>query len=362
MTRRGGERVLGPYAERAGWRVVEIDAADRRTPRIFETEAKAERYIELLLAELSHEDHTTEAAKNAYRVHLKSKGNKQDSVRQTCWAIGCFFRSSVSLAILSEERCIKLYDDLRVRPMKNDQPLSVDSHRGVLAQVKTFLNWCVEEGWLKKNPAAGISGIGKRRPRGKSLGKRGNELRIKQTRAWCEMALFRAHRGDQAAVAALVALLLGMRASEITSMRVSDLDEDTEAGDLLWIPDAKTPAGRRTLEVPHVLRAHLLACAEGKSADQYVFEAEDGKPHWRDWILKNVRRICRLAGVPEVTAHYMRGQLATITAERGLAGHAIAATLGHADPRTTMHAYAAPGSAAAGVRRQGWRVLNGGRR
>jgi len=33
------------------------------------------------------------------------------------------------------------------------------------------------------------------------------------------------------------------------------------------------------------------------------------------------------------------------TAERGLAGHLIAATLGHEDERTTMHAYAAPGSA-----------------
>jgi integrase len=75
-----------------------------------------------------------------------------------------------------------------------------------------------------------------------------------------------------------------------------------------------------------------------------------------------VHRICDLAEVPRVTAHAMRGLLATLTAERGLAGHLIAATLGHEDERTTMHSYAAPGSADAGIRRHGWRVLNGGLR
>ena len=57
----------------------------------------------------------------------------------------------------------------------------------------------------------------------------------------------------------------------------------------------------------------------------------------------------------------MRGLLATLTAERGLAGHVIAATLGHEDERTTMHAYAAPGAAATGVNRRGLVVLKGGK-
>jgi len=70
--------------------------------------------------------------------------------------------------------------------------------------------------------------------------------------------------------------------------------------------------------------------------------------------------VCDAAKVPRVTAHAMRGQLATLTAERGLAGHLIAATLGHEDVRTTMTAYAAPGAAATGVNRRGLQVLNGG--
>lgn len=112
-----------------------------------------------------------------------------------------------------------------------------------------------------------------------------------------------------------------MRASEIVSRRVSDLDEDSAPGDLLWIPCSKTPAGRRTLEVPDVLRPMLVACAEGKAGEAHLFETEEGKPHWRDSILDNVHRSCDLVKVPRVTAHAMRGLLAKLTAERGLAGH-----------------------------------------
>lgn len=83
--------------------------------------------------------------------------------------------------------------------------------------MRTFLAWCIERGWLRgENPVADVKGVGKRRPRGKSLGKTGNELRIREARAWYQHAIYLAHRGDQGAVAALVALLLGLRASEIT--------------------------------------------------------------------------------------------------------------------------------------------------
>ncbi len=245
---------------------------------------------------------------------------------------------------------------------KTKKAVSADTHRNVLAQVKSFLGWCHSRGWLRENPCAGIKGIGKRRPRNKSLGKDGNTLRVKQARAWYVKAVELVERGDEGATAALVALLLGMRASEITTRRVVDLDEDSAPGDLLWIPCSKTPAGRRTLEVPEVLRPLLVRSTADKQPDAYLFEADDGKPHWRDWILHNVHRVCDAAEVPRVTAHSLRGLLATLTAERGLAGHLIAATLGHDDERTTMTAYAGPGAAAAGAGRRGLVLLKGGKK
>lgn len=359
--KRGGERILGPYADRNGFRVIQVDAAGNRDSVVFETEAKAERYIELLRASLVREEHTTETALTAYMDHLKEKGNKEESREVTEWAIQQFFPTPVPLQLLSAKRCEALYADLRTRPSeRTKKPLAADTHRNVLAQAKSFLEWCVGRGWLRTNPCAGIKGIGKRRPRGKSLGKEGKTLRVKEARAWYAKAVELADGGDEGATAALVAMLLGMRASEIVSRLVSDLDEDSAPGDLLWIPCSKTPAGRRTLEVPEVLRPLLVACAEGKARESHLFETEEGKPHWRDWIIGNIRRICDAAEVPRVTAHAMRGLLATLTAERGLAGHLIAATLGHEDERTTMTAYAAPGAAAAGSNRRGLVLLQGG--
>lgn len=385
----GGERVLGPYEEDGFFRVIQIDASGRREAVKFETEAKAQRYVELLLANLNREEHTTESALDAYETYLEEKGNKASSTETTMWALGQFFPSTLPLALLSAKRCVALYLDLRTRKSeRTKEALSADSHRNILAQAKSFLAWCVGNGWLRGNPCEGIKGVGKRRPRGKSLGKEGNTLRVKEARAWYVKAVELAEKGDEGATAALVALLLGMRASEITSRRVRDLDEDSVPGDLLWIPCAKTAAGRRTLEIPEVLRPLLVICAQGKPRDAFLFQAtrearngkkapidetsleaakaeaevaaRDGRMHWRDWIRKNVRRICRLAKVPEVTAHSLRGLLATLTAERGLAGHLIAATLGHEDERTTMTAYAAPGSAATGANRRGLVLLEGG--
>jgi integrase len=357
-----GERLLGPYEDRNGWRVIEVAESGKRSSTVFETEARAQRYIELMQADLSTEAHTTETALTAYVDHLTKRGTKEQSRDVTEWAIKLLFPDPILLSMLSTKRCQKLYDELVGRPSeRTGKPMAVDTHRAARDRASCFLSWCVGRGWLSVNPLKGVRGIGRKRPRGKSLGKSGNEIRsVKQARAWYYAALEMAQAGDVGAIGGLMALLLGLRASEIVLRRVGDLDEDEAAGDLLWIPCSKTAAGRRTLEVPEVLRPYLVACAANKAADRYLFEWKPGKPHTNQWPIAQVRRICDKAGVPQVTAHAMRGLLATITAERGLAGHLIAATLGHEDSRISMTAYARPGAESAGDRRRGLVVLNGG--
>jgi integrase len=91
--------------------------------------------------------------------------------------------------------------------------------------------------------------------------------------------------GEGGAIAALLALVMGMRASEIVSRVVRDLDDD---GKLLWIPDSETEAGRRTLQVPAFLQPFLKQLADGKSSDAKLFGH-----HWRDWVRKWVKRQTR---------------------------------------------------------------------
>jgi hypothetical protein len=61
-------------------------------------------------------------------------------------------------------------------------------------------------------------------------------------------------------VAALVTLVMGLRAGEVVSRIVRDRDDE---GRLLWIPDSKTESGKRTLQVPDFLRAYLQTLAVG---------------------------------------------------------------------------------------------------
>jgi len=369
--KRKGERVTGPYEQSNGtFRVVRFDE-EGRGARTFETEREAVRYMELFQADLARDEHTTETALKLYRVKMADDdGSKPSSIETTAWAINSFFPTPEPLHTLTAKRCAKLYDELRARPSeRTKKPPSADTHRNILVQARSFLGWCAKKGWLRgENPLEDVDGVGKRRPRGLSLGKSGNELLVKQTRAWFQIAVFKASRGDNGATAALMALLLGMRASEIVSRQVAHLDTDSAEGDLLWIPCAKTPAGRRTLEVPEPLRELLVRCAANKAPERFLFEAsreherELRKPHARGWVKAQIHRICDAAAVPRVTAHAMRGQLATLSAKRGVVGHVIAAMLGHEDERTTMHAYAEPGAAAVGTNRRGLVLLEGGKR
>jgi integrase len=141
--------------------------------------------------------------------------------------------------------------------------------------------------------------------------------------------------------------------NEIVTRVVRDLDE---GGKLLWIPDSKTEAGRRTLQVLELLQPYLCALAEGKASEAKLFGH-----HWRDWVRKWVKRICDAAGVPKVTAHGMRGLHSTPAVEHGVSAHVVAASLGHVSSATTMQSYVKPEAAAGAQQRKVLSVLEGDR-
>lgn len=223
----------------------------------------------------------------------------------------------------------------------------MDYHRNTLAEARTFLKWCVKKGWTQVNALEKVEGVG-RRKHGKP------QLRIDEARRWIAKAIEHADRGQDGAVAALMTLLMGMRASEVISRVVRDLDDD---GRLLWIPDAKTAKGRRTVQVPEVLRPYLRELTKDKTPAAKLFGE-----HWRDWPRKWVQRICREAEVPEVSAHSMRGLHSTLAVDAGMSAHAVADALGHESFATTAQSYAKPEAVTRAKQRQVLRVLVGGQR
>lgn len=377
---KSGARIRGPYEDRSRgrWRVDEFaEGASKPTCSYFEGprgEQRARQYIELLEAAFETRVRTTEEAIPEYIAHLKANGASAGHVENTRWVLREFFQEPLALVGLDHAKCQALYDDMRTRPKRvqlegkwerpeTGEPMSADSHRGILKQTKSFLRWCVAQKWIAENPAENVHGVGKMRPRGKSLGKSGRRVRIREARALYLKAVELAQAGNQQATIALTAILCGPRASEIIRARVRDLDSDQLDGDVLHFEDRKNGEDLE-VEVPDVLRLVLVKLAEGKAPDDYLFahtgKRTKGRPFRRWYVRECVHKICAAAGVPPITAHACRGLLATVAAERGMAGHLIAATLGN-DEKVMGTSYAAPGALAAGGRRRGLAVLQGGK-
>lgn len=343
--------IFGPYPHRSRWRLV-LREGGKQTVSSYATKDEAEkvkRTIERKLAE--QPPITLDSAMAEYEAYLRDdKGNKPASYTATIWRLRRFFPlHELPIAEVSHERCTIYYKVLReaVSP-QTGKPLAVDSHRNILAEARTFMTWCIKKKWLAKNPLDGVEGQGRRR-HGKP------QLRIDEAKRWRQEAVKLAEQGEAGAVAAMMTLYMALRCGEVVSRLVRDLDH---SGQILWVEETdrgfspKTQASRRPVEVPDVLRPYLIELARGRSPDQLLFGQ-----HWRDWPRHWVKRICGKAGVPAVSAHAMRGLHATLSVRTGLSPHAVAASLGHESPSTTLQSYVAPGTHERASRERALRIL-----
>jgi integrase len=190
----------------------------------------------------------------------------------------------------------------------------------------------VKQGCIATNPLADVKAVGQRN-RGKK------QLRIDEARKLVDLCIRKANEGDEAAVGAMTAFLLGLRASEVTDRVVRDLDDD---GRLLWIEFGKTKRSRRTLEVPALLRPYLLALAKGRAPDAQLISRtisrRSGKKRDRYWLGHHVARLCAEAEVPVVCTQSLRGLHASVATDAGATSHVVASALGHSSPAVT-HAH-----------------------
>lgn len=351
--RRKGERVLGPYRDGEGYRVIRIDAEGKRISETFKARKAALTWIEAYLGEANEgETLIVREGLRTYEADLVSRGNKADSIRAAMHRARAFFPGEDEwVRDFDRSKCDAAYELVRARVKKSGEAVSDEWARSVLYQAKDVFTFWARKGWIKENPATPIEPRGRRR-KGKP------QLHLDEARKWRDAAFDVASR-DPAGVAALCLLYLGTRASEVVERRVRDIDDDAR---LFWIPDSKTEAGRRVVEVPEDLRPFLRQLTKGRAGEEYVWPGEVKGHRGRWWLWDRVRRICRTAGVPIVGAHSMRGLHATLALRAGATGHAVAAALGHETESMTLAHYAKPGSAEAGRQRRLLGVLDGGKK
>ncbi|HEX5058598.1 MAG TPA: site-specific integrase [Kofleriaceae bacterium] len=277
-------------------------------------------------------------------VSMRERGLRSNTVTRAEYHLRSFFhldaeedgktipfaKSGGLLEDLSPRRCEALYQQLA-------KTVSVDTHRNALAAAKTFGKCCVDRGWIRINPAVGVKPFGQRN-RGKK------QLRIDEARRLVDLCIKKANAGDDAAVAVLTSLMLGLRASEVTDRVVRDLDDE---GRLLWIEFGKTKRSRRTLEVPAMLRPYLLALAKGRAPDEQLItrkQTKRGNKRDRHWLLHWLHAYCDEASIPSVCSHSLRGLHATLAMEAGQTSHAVASALGHSTPAVTHAHYIEAGA------------------
>lgn len=341
MAKQAEVRVHGPYKHHSKFRVILARGRRSREVVTFATEAEALAYRDAALAQI--EGRTVSEAIDAYLDDVAAD-IKPSSRATKEYRLRALHRIDANIDELRRVTCLAAY-------RKRAGEVRADTHRNELQEAKAFGEWLKEHGWLRVNPWADVKPTGKRR-QGK------DQLRIDEARRFSEVAFRAADEGDVAAAAVLVALLLGVRSSEIRDRVVRDLDD---GGRILWIPSSKTLAGKRHLEVPPVLRSLLLSLVKGRPATSPLIERRKGEHGTKDWLLYHTRRLCKVAGVPSVCVHSLRGLHATLATEAGATSHLVASALGHASPAVTEAHYTRPEATAAAAQGRALRVLSGGR-
>lgn len=229
---------------------------------------------------------------------------------------------------------------------------AVDSHRNALAAGKSFGRFCVKRKWLRVDPFADVEAVG-RRKKGKV------QLYVDESRALLDHCLALCSKGARPEpVAVICALLLGPRSSEVVLRDVRDLDD---GGRLLWIPDSKTPSGRRHLEVPEVLRPLLLELAKDRIGAAPLFVKRDGERATRHWMNHHCKAITKKATGRSVPPHGLRGTHSSIARRGGATGELVAAQLGHASTTMQEGTYATAEAMQAGKASTVLQVLKGGK-
>lgn len=330
-------RVYGPYKARKGYRMVVVEGNARKSIVVASAAAGEKLRGDLEMELLARGARPLVEALAEYRDYLQH-GRGAVTAHHIARAIERFLGEKSSLGSITPARAAAMYEDETRRPLEGKgRTVAAASHQTLLAQCKRFFAWALDRGYVSHNPFASVKPVGKPK-----VGK--SQLRIDEARRFVSVAVAKAEQGDTAATAALMALMLGMRASEVLCRIVRDLDD---AGRVLWITRGKTDNARRRLEVPEVLRPILSKMAQGKNPDSLLFgtsPVSPGKPLTDAWLWGHVRRLCDEAEVPRVSTHSLRGLHSTLALEAGATSSAVAAALGHGSFQITAKHYAAPGT------------------
>ena len=140
----------------------------------------------------------------------------------------------------------------------------------------------------------------------------------------------------------------GLRAGEITGLRVCDVDtrhHTVQVRQSVWKGRVQTPkstSALRTLAVSKALADALERhCAGGGDPLRFVFSTRNGTPlDGHDIVFQKLQPLLERLGIEPGGLHAFRHANATLLVSRGVDIRTAATRLGHADPSLTLRVYA----------------------
>lgn len=332
-----GITVFGPYKDRDKWRLIVLEGTKRKSV-IASSADEAER-IKAKLGEAitARADRTIGESLPEYEAYLTTERGAMTAAERRRQLVR-FLGEELTLTGVTPKRAAELYSAEVARITIRGKPSAAAAHRTYLAEAKRFFKWAASRGYVSANPFADVRPIGCPK-----VGK--TQLRIDEARRFVEVAMNAAESGDKLALAALLALMLGARASEVLHRLARDVDDGAS---ILWIPHGKTKNAKRRLMIPWALRPLVAKLAEGKAPEAYLFakQRDESKPYSDSRLWMEVAELCSRAGVPRVCTHSLRGLHATLSVRAGVSSEHVAASLGHSSFAITAKHYADSGAIA----------------
>lgn len=323
-------RVSGPYRNGLKWRIVVFDGG-RRKSFVADTYDDAEALKANHLALFG--DRSLTAVATALEEYLAERDTGDllpQSLLSLAYRLRQFLPLESTLGEVTPDVAAKLYKDSTKRRTRFGQVPSAATHHVNLRMARAFFRWCVETGKARSNPFDKVKPIGRVR-----YGK--PQLRIDEARLLNDVLLRHADAGDEGALACLVQMVMGLRSAEVLGLRVRDLDN---RGKDLWVEGTKTRNAKRPLEIKsEPLRHRLLKLCQGRDSQSLIFGAHREQPYFNAYLYRRVRHFCRLAGVPVVCPHSLRGLHSTLAVARGASSRFVAEALGHGGDEVTKRHY-----------------------
>ena len=208
--------------------------------------------------------------------------------------------------------------------------VSKRSSARILSALRSFFDWCVQEGQTKDNPAALVASpkLGKYLPA---------VLSVDEVSAIMDSVDLKAPAGKRDRAILEVLYGCGLRVSEAASLRISKINFEDGFVDVIGKGDKQrlVPLGEMAADA---IRAYLedRPLPYSRAQEDILFLNKFGKPLSRVSIFNMVKKQAMIAGIhKEISPHTFRHSFATHLIENGADLRIVQEMLGHESILTT---------------------------